>query len=214
MRPGTRNQHNEDIGSILGPHGIPYVNDRGRLALPFLRRQGLCSVSSFFQQKNKTTHTYVHHGSQTQSPDLRQTDFVLTPFSELKRVQQCVFHDGLVSSDHRGIITPLKVSFQRSRRKKSLKPRTIRRNWVQLRDNEQIREEYNIALALELSLLKDKTDSTAVFGAITNAIENTVPELKKDSKTWFTRKQETLLPLLHARTVVHCAWRQEQTDET
>ena len=76
------------LGTLLR---LPYAcNDRGRLALSFLRRQGLCSVSSFFQQKNKTTHTYVHHGSQTQSPDLEQTDFVLTPFSELKRVQQYV----------------------------------------------------------------------------------------------------------------------------
>ena len=125
------------LGTLLR---LPYAcNERGRLALSFLRRQSLCSVSSFFQQKNKTTHTYVHHGSQTQSPDLRQTDFVLTPFSELKRVQQCVFHDGLVSSDHRGIITTLKV-IPTIPKKRSLKPRTIRRNWVQLRDNGQIRE--------------------------------------------------------------------------
>ena len=48
---GTRNQHDEDIGSTLGPHGIPYVNDRGRLALSFLRRQGLCSVSSFSNKR-------------------------------------------------------------------------------------------------------------------------------------------------------------------
>ncbi|MGH3053611.1 MAG: hypothetical protein ACRDL7_01375, partial [Gaiellaceae bacterium] len=205
---GTRtSKGNQPYKQVVGPHGFPAKNARGRTLLTALSNAGLCSPTTLFQAAEYDTWTSKHEKPM-------QIDYILIRQSDTKRVTRCQVNESIVSSDHKSVEIELKI-IARMRRKLATVAKTRPRQWDQLR-NKTIRAKYNATFRHKIAenadadvatVTSDKHSYTQIMEQITATSEAVLDERRVKDKVWFSLAREKLMPLQDARNEAHHEYR-------
>ena len=168
--------------TIMGKFGYGDRNERGERLMEFAMDNELVICNSKFQHKECHKWTWRSPDGKTKN----MIDLILINKKWITSVQQCRSFQGAdVNSDHSLVIANIKIKLKRKYKAQSQKRRDVSRL-----AEEEIKNAYVGALEAKLRAI-DKNQSidekaARLTTAMTEAVQETIPEQEKINKKWIT----------------------------
>ncbi|XP_062532963.1 uncharacterized protein LOC134201747 [Bombyx mori] len=152
---------------VLGRHGVGNINSNGQLLLSLCAQYGLAITNTMFRLAAKYKTTWMHprskHWHLIDYAIVRQRDFSQVQITRVMRGAHCW-------SDHRLIVTKLRLRLRRPRRSPMKKLASL--DIDKLRDPE-VRKNYAEVLSKKLLPVNETGDADADWGALSSHIMDT-----------------------------------------
>ncbi|KAJ0183877.1 hypothetical protein K1T71_000300 [Dendrolimus kikuchii] len=175
---------------VLGKHGVGNMNNNGQLLLSLCAQHGLAITNTMFRLAAKYKTTWMHprskHWHLIDYAIVRQKDFGQVQVTRVMRGAHCW-------SDHRLIVTKLRICPRRPRRSLIKKPASL--NVDKLKDL-AVREKYAEALSEKLLPVNEVGDVDAAWGTLSSHIMDTASTALgnkfRRNEDWFDENDEIL----------------------
>ncbi|XP_062532870.1 uncharacterized protein LOC134201645 [Bombyx mori] len=175
---------------VLGRHGVGNINSNGQLLLSLCAQYGLAITNTMFRLAAKYKTTWMHprskHWHLIDYAIVRQRDFSQVQITRVMRGAHCW-------SDHRLIVTKLRLRFRRPRRSPMKKLASL--DIDKLRDPE-VRKNYAEVLSKKLLPVNETGDVDADWGALSSHIMDTASialgRKCRRNEDWFDGNDEVL----------------------
>lgn len=173
---------------ILGRHGVGNMNSNGQLLLSLCAQYDLAISNTMFRLAAKHKTTWMH----PRSKHWHLIDYAIVRLRDIGQVQVTrVMRGAHCWTDHRLIVTRIRLRLRRPRRSTVKKPVIL--NVDRLQDHE-VREKYAEALSEKLLPVNETDDIDAAWGVLSGHLIETASAAlgKKDrcSEDWFDDNSE------------------------
>ena len=200
---GVRRSHHD---TVLGPHGVPHVNEAGRDLHQFLGTRALCSIASFFMKRHYAT--WFH----PQSRRGHQIDHWIVHRGDLVRVKNagrvgCIG----VNSDHLPLLLELRIARSLRTQHAPLKrPRLNRALLCSVRHRSEFLTAFRSAASSRTS------DSPLNFqdlnSSLLSAAQHTLSSSTRKRPDWFVARLEPIMSTVVARNDAQCLFNTTSTE--
>ena len=217
-------QHDTDK-PILGPYGLPRLNNRGERVLDLARTRQLRVATMYFIKKSYDTHINSRNG---QRAPFQIDHFLCSQSLGARLTNAGKFNPpGGVISDHNAIILSIRTHRRHKRNHANVPaeericrpPRPAPKDWSALHRDPAVKSKFNLRVDTELRRTTERNPDepltpTDFSEALNTAATETLPEKEQTESNWFADAEETLGPLRDAARSAHQRFRKTPGEQT